>query len=681
MSVVKGLHTGTDNDAPLFYSSADFAGSEEDIEQQGSSNRQPSDSRYYSSVYGPKKNWGSQFIPRYIVNNSMHSSIHPSQARRTTYPVSEDDEYDEEENAFFALEEAANEAANNSNNQFKSIQSSTSSVGTTQPFQSIATENNSITSSRVNQHLESIQLGSKRLPPEDSEPPDDLTVETPSKTVPSHSSVLPGVSVPFNPDDFLPHETLESDINQDLENSQIPPEVQYPTPSMPKLDSFWGMLYLGLISCMFATSLMIWLRTEIPASVPLGDTMYTMLKKSSSLLVLDTILAICISMAWVILMRKYSTVLFYVSIVSVPFFMLALTIYPLVMSYRSAYGGNTSQDKAMRWTSFLPLILAALWIHFLYQGRHALNRSLGIIQLACSILSANAPLMLFSCATVGVFLLATWVWFGMFMRVFLRGHTVLNHGIVSWVLDPRSWGLGAFYIFMYLWSWGVISGIQRCTTSAVVSQWYFHRHVFPQPTPAAVTSAAFQYSIGTHFGTVCFSSLLRLLVRLPLFLLPSRAVGFIQIFVYNFVPASVISLTNPLALTNAVINSQGLIDSSRTISNMRYLDHGHNNPVSVNTHSWTAYRLSKMLLSAARALTALCLGFGAWVHAACYTNGGSLYGYMVGLIAGFIGWFVLGATEGALSIIVDSAFVCFAIDNAGRGGHCTEADRQFGGAQ
>lgn len=590
----------------------------------------------------------------------------PSSRDAQQFPVSDDDEYEDEENAFFDLEEAADRA----NKQYKSVQSSTSSIGgqTSDPSMS-----RDVTNSRINERLDSIQLESKSIRHDDSEPPDDLTVE--------QGKVLPGVSVPFNPEDFLPRETLESDINEGLEHSQIPPEVQFPTQNMPKLDAVWGVIYLGFIACMFATSLMIWLKTDVPTSVPLGDTMYTLLKKSSGYLFFDAMLAVCISAVWVFLMRKYSSAVFYASIVSVPFAMLALTMYPLIMSYRSGNGGNTTQDKAMRWTSFIPLILGGLWIHFIYTGRHALTRSLGIIRLACTILSSNAPLMAFNCASVGVFLIATWVWIGMFTRVFLRGHTVLNHGLVSWVLDPRSWGLGAFYILMYMWSWGVISGIQRATTSAVVSQWYFHRHVFPQPSPTAITSAALQYSISTHFGTVCFSSLLGLLVRLPLYVLPSRIVGIIQIFFYNFAPASIISLTTPLALTNAIINSQGLIDSSRSLSTMRYLDHGHNNPVTVNTHSWTAYRLSKLLLSAARGLTALFLGIGAWVHAACYTNGGSLYGYMVGLIAGFIGWFVVGATEGALSIIVDSAFVCFAIDNAGRGGHCTEADRQFGGAE
>lgn len=668
ISQAKGFSSPNADDAPLFYSTAEFGGSEEDSTAR---HAHANESRFVPSVYRSGKNWGSQFIPRYIVNGSTYGGDPSSSRDPRAYAVSEDEEYEDEANAFFDLERAANRA----NKEYKSVQSSTSSFGqASQQF-----PHNEPSSSMGSQHLDSIQLNNRSCQQYDNEPPADLTMDQQHK---QQESVLPGVSVPFNPEGFLPHETLESDINQAaLENSQIPSEVQFPTPDMPRLDAIWGYIYFGLLACMCATSLMIWLKTSVPSSVPLGDTMYTMLKKSSGYLLFDTVMAVGISALWVFLMRKHATAVFYVSIVSVPFAMLGLTMYPLIMSYRSGNGGNTSQDKAMRWTSFLPLILGGLWVNFIYKGRHALTRSLGIIKLACSILSSNTPLMVFNCASVGVFLVATWVWIGMFTRVFLRGHTVLNHGIVSWVLDPRSWALGAFYIIMYLWSWGIIYGIQRGTTSAVVSQWYFHRHVFPQPSSSAITSAALQYSTSTNFGTICFSSLLVLLVRLPLYVLPSRIVGIIQIFFYNFAPASVIALTSPLALTNAVINSQGLVDSSRTISSMRYLDHGHNNPVTINAHSWTAYRLAKMLLSAARSLTALFLGFGAWVHAACYTNGGSLYGYMVGLIAGFIGWFVVGATEGALSIIVDAAFVCFAIDNAGRGGHCTEADRQFGGAE
>jgi len=94
-------------------------------------------------------------------------------------------------------------------------------------------------------------------------------------------------------------------------------------------------------------------------------------------------------------------------------------------------------------------------------------------------------------------------------------------------------------------------------------------------------------------------------------------------------------------------------------------------------HPRTAYKLSKMLLTATRGVTALTLGTGAWV-AARDNNGGSGYGYIVGMIAGAIGWGVLGATEGCLSNIVDACLVCVGSEGP-NAGHCREAQAVFGG--
>lgn len=61
---------------------------------------------------------------------------------------------------------------------------------------------------------------------------------------------------------------------------------------------------------------------------------------------------------------------------------------------------------------------------------------------------------------------------------------------------------------------------------------------------------------------------------------------------------------------------------------------------------------------------------------------GSLYAYVVGLIAGAIGWGVLGAMEGVLAGVVDAAVICWAteIGSSGREArYCREAGLLFGG--
>lgn len=86
---------------------------------------------------------------------------------------------------------------------------------------------------------------------------------------------------------------------------------------------------------------------------------------------------------------------------------------------------------------------------------------------------------------------------------------------------------------------------------------------------------------------------------------------------------------------------------------------------------------------------ALALGFGGWVATArqlsIATPGGigikgSAYAYVVGLIASFIGWGVLGAMEGVLSGIVDATVVCWGSEKgmAGGGAYCLEAGYLFG---
>jgi len=84
----------------------------------------------------------------------------------------------------------------------------------------------------------------------------------------------------------------------------------------------------------------------------------------------------------------------------------------------------------------------------------------------------------------------------------------------------------------------------------------------------------------------------------------------------------------------------------------------------------------------------LALGYGGWVSTArtlklAGTGGvrGSVYAYIVGLVAGAIGWGILGAMEGVLACIVDAAVVCWSseVGTSGRGEvrYCREAGYLF----
>lgn len=477
------------------------------------------------------------------------------------------------------------------------------------------------------------------------------------------------------PADITTQQQQQRQQEQQSAGNFLPPEIPLGgTNQQAPLDTLWSTLYLLSVSMLFATALIVWLRTSVPKSVPLGDTIYTMMKSSWSTIILTTTFSIVLSTLWILFMKRYAKGLIYFSFVSVPIILIAFTIYPMLMSYRSGYGGNTSQDQVMRWTSLIPLLLAALWIVLIYRGRYVLQRSLNAVELCCTIVSDNKPLLLVGSATVFVFIIFTFIWIGLFTRVFLRGKVVNGS---SWVLDGKSWVLGAFYVFVYLWTWGVISGIQRAVVAATVSQWYFHRHDIPQLSPLTIVKAAVIHSTTVQFGTICYSSFVCLIARLPMLLLPRlRLISWspIQLIFFTLIPgggaANVSRLTSPLSLTSAVIKSRGLVETTGSNNLL------HSNDSAANI---SVYKLSKVLLTTARGLTTIAMGFAAWTHAAKYTNGGSLYGYVVGLIAGFIGWFVLAGTEGTLSMILDALSVSYAIDYSldANNTHCMEAQRIF----
>lgn len=201
----------------------------------------------------------------------------------------------------------------------------------------------------------------------------------------------------------------------------VPPMVTH-TPINEKMhDALWSRLYILSMCCLFATSFIIWLRTEVTHLISVADTVYTVIGGSTGILVTDTFVAIAISMAWFILLKTFIRPLLYLLIISIPVALTSLTMYPLIMSYRDSYGGETTQDKAMRWTSLIPIILAVLWIWFSYRGRRVLGRGIGMIHLACKILRDNPCLLVLSVGTLVSFVTFTWIWVGMFTRVFLRG--------------------------------------------------------------------------------------------------------------------------------------------------------------------------------------------------------------------------------------------------------------------
>ncbi|KAH7354871.1 hypothetical protein BKA65DRAFT_592986 [Rhexocercosporidium sp. MPI-PUGE-AT-0058] len=558
-------------------------------------------------------------------------------------------------------------------------------------------------SSRGRERMEDIGLESTV---EDDDPPDDLAVEMEDsppafqnfRSAPKSGPIrLPTDSKQSRQErDAEAHRMAGADISRPPSSVEtVPATIATTMAEAPKHDVFWGSLYLICLGALFATFFLVFLHTETP-SRNIGDTIYTTLRASFHLFAVDTVVSIIVSLVWIALLRSFVRSLVHLILLAVPVILFSFSLYPFVSSYKGTAHGHSLQDKAMRWLSFIPGVFALVWLYTIYKGRHSLNKAIGILEFASRILAANPALLGMGFATLGAVVVWTWMWLGMFTRVFLGGH--LSTSVTRFIIDATSWWLAVYFVLMYIWTLSVISGIQRSTTGATVSQWYFHRNAIPSPASREVVIAAFSHATTTIFGTICLSTLIALLIRLPLLLLPRRILSVVTIFAYSLIPTPIAALTNPLTLTYAAIHSQALHPSARGLSQMTFLSPQAPTttltPRSFNArnHQTTPllpYRLAKLLLHATRFIMAMALGFGGWVATARQLNiampegagiRGSAYAYVVGLVASFIGWGVLGAMEGVLSGIVDASVVCWGSERgmAGGGAYCLEAGYLFG---
>ncbi|KAK6341097.1 hypothetical protein TWF696_009399 [Orbilia brochopaga] len=458
--------------------------------------------------------------------------------------------------------------------------------------------------------------------------------------------------------------------------SDLLPDPINNQPSIPPAcDRIWTKLYGVSMACMFATAFIVWLHTDEPRGSPIGDSVYLVLQRSLPLLALDTFVTICVACVWMLCLKYFIRPLLYLLCVLVPVVMLVLTIYPLVTSLNGPWKGKSLQDRVMRATSFFPLMLAFLWIYMLYRSRLALRKATSILQLSLTIFTENPALLLCGFLTLVAIITFSWLWIFLVVRVFLNGRSSVIGGVPVWQPDGTAWALGVFFVYLYLWTLGVLSNLQRVTTSATVSYWYFYRKSAGVSSPIATVKAAMYHASTTMLGTVCFSSFVTLMVRLPLLVLPHRIGSLIHMLSFNLIASPIVALSDPLAVTYAAIHSLPLVQASRQIDRLRLLS---NKLSGQDSHTRRAYHLSKMLLTAARWMTSLALGIGAWIRTAHINDRGSLYGYVVGLLAGSIGWTILGAAERSLANVVDACLVCAASDNTG-GKYCREAQTAFEG--
>ncbi|QUC17076.1 uncharacterized protein UV8b_01317 [Ustilaginoidea virens] len=460
-------------------------------------------------------------------------------------------------------------------------------------------------------------------------------------------------------------------------------------------DPFFAWIFLISLAAMMSTFVLVWLHTS-PQKNPVGDTIYSTLQKSFDMLAVDTVVAVFVSFVWLATLRSFVRPLVSVILIAVPVVTLSLSLYSFVSSFKGRTRGSSLQDSVMRWVALVPAASCVLWLWLVVKGRRAIQQAIDVLQFSSKILAQNSGLLIVGFGCLGIVVAWTWAWLAMFTRVFMGGY--FSKSLVRFVIRLSSWWLGAAFVLMYVWTLAVINAVHRATTAATVSQWYFHRNAGPVTPSRDIVTAALGHATTTMFGSICESTLLSLLIRAPLLFLPRRMGMAVSNVAAFWIPTPVVALTNPLTVTYAAIHSQSLAVSARGLDQMEIVS------PSIPTTTLTPralrlrgqaggllpYRLAKLLLVATRLVMATGLGFAGWVMTAKQLRvqlpdgvgvRGSAYAYVVGIMAGFIGYSVMGAMEGILSGIVDAVLICYGSERRmerGHGRYCLEAAYLFG---
>ncbi|KAM0536761.1 hypothetical protein ACHAPP_002630 [Verticillium nonalfalfae] len=494
--------------------------------------------------------------------------------------------------------------------------------------------------------------------------------------------------------------TNESEYDEqqeaEAESQVMPATVPLAEGEIFKYDPFFAWAFLILLAALLSTFVLVWLHTSTRKGM--GDTIYTTLHASFHMLAVDTLISVIVALFWLAALRSFARPLAGLIVVAVPVIMGTFALYAFVSSFKGSTHGASFQDRALRWASLVPAVSCVVWVFLVIKARHSIRQAVDILEFASRILAANSALLVLGFACLALIVVWTWIWMGMFTRIFLGGY--FSKSLARFVIRVSSWWLGVWFILMYMWTVGVINSVQRATTAATVSQWYFHRMAAPAPSSNDIVMAAMGHALTTIFGSICEQTFLALMIRAPLLVLPRSLSNIIEAISSRIIPTPIAALTNPLTITYGAIHSQNLQAAARGLSRMEFLSPGR--PTTTLTpHVFTSslrgarsptlpYRLAKMLLYATRFIMATALGFAGWVMTAkqlriAASDGmgtrGSAYAYIVGIVASFIGFSVMGAMENILSGIVDAAIICYGSEKLmrnGSGGYCMEAAYLFG---
>ncbi|KAG0232924.1 hypothetical protein BGW42_007833 [Actinomortierella wolfii] len=449
-------------------------------------------------------------------------------------------------------------------------------------------------------------------------------------------------------------------------------------------DPVFAILYILAMIAYFILGIVLLFTTS---SAPITDhiyTVYKVIKSSAGMLTFVILISAGLGALWLLTLRTFARPVVLMTVFLVPLLALSLFIWSLVTAFKgpkSEGGKRDPQDTGLAVLSVLPLLLALVFQAVIYFKRQQIARTTDIIELACDILKDNPDMFLVSFGLMVIHVVFAAIWLVFFSRVFLLGHVESSSTTTEaarWVLERNFYPIAAFMIFIFLWTSAVLGNIQRVTLAGVVSKWYFHRHEPFTYQSSKIMQPILVNATTSSLGTICLGGLFIAIVQalvltlrysqkklkqhsFPLFVFLATCCRFIEGLVENF---------NNYTLIYVGITGESLFSAARSASKIfrRNLLWGLMSDF-----------LTKLVLYINSMMLSVLTGFSAYIFATHTLR--SPYGYVVGILASIIPYFVTRFFTHIMSITVDATFLCYAIDLDTNTCHSNKAHSAFGGAR
>jgi len=404
-------------------------------------------------------------------------------------------------------------------------------------------------------------------------------------------------------------------------------------------------------------------------------SVFFVIKDSIGPLLFAILFSLVMGAIWILLLRSFAKVIIWGTLTAVPFISIAIFFWTKKKAFSGALrdsGKPDPQDDALAVLSFIPLLITVVYLIVLFTRRKKIERTVSLIQLACDIFKDNPQMFWVSLKILTVYVSFTIIWLYLFNRVLLVGHMVQMASEGIWRLEPNTYLLMLYFIFMYFWTSAVLSNIQRVTISGVVSNWYFYRHDSDRVDSKKVTELALSRATTVSFGTVCLDGLILLFIQFI-----QSTTGLLKYIFKNF------PILN--CLLSFVTCIDGILDNLNNYTLIYVGIHGENFCSSAYMTTKLFRRnlvfglvndlLSKSILYIGSVIIALLCGFATFIYATHSLQ--SPYGYVVGIIAAIVPYYVSQFYTYIMMSTVDATFMCYTIDLDSNTNHCNKAHEAF----